>query len=128
MLPPSSRLCKKIFSPLYIPSFNDSYCYDTNLFLTRCNLFTNLHGVTYQKIKIFVITAVGNSELTKVTWFFFIHVSVHLDSELKRSNKMQQSADIYLLQNHSTCFGCLSRPSSGVQKTVTAASGTGHIT
>ena len=39
---------------------------------------------------------------------------------------MQQYADIYLLQNHSTCFGCLSHPSSGGHKTVTAASGTGH--
>jgi hypothetical protein len=39
---------------------------------------------------------------------------------------MQQYAGIYLLQNHSTCFGCLSHPSSGVHKTVTAASGTGN--
>ena len=41
---------------------------------------------------------------------------------------MQQYADIYLLQSHSTCFGCPSHPSSGVQKTVIAASGTGHNT
>ena len=41
---------------------------------------------------------------------------------------MQQFAGIYLLQNYSTCFGCPSHPSSGVSKTVTAASGTGHIT
>ena len=39
---------------------------------------------------------------------------------------MQQYAGIYLLQNHSTCFGCPSHPSSGEHKTVTAASGTGH--
>jgi len=39
---------------------------------------------------------------------------------------MQQNAGIYLLQNYSTCFGCPSHPSSGVHKTVTAASGTGH--
>jgi len=39
---------------------------------------------------------------------------------------MQQYADIYLLQSHSTCFGCHSTPSSGVLKTVTATSGTGH--
>jgi len=39
---------------------------------------------------------------------------------------MQQYAGIYLLQNHSTCFGCPSHLSSGVHKTVTAASGTGH--
>jgi hypothetical protein len=45
---------------------------------------------------------------------------------LIRSDKMQQYAGIYLLQNYSTCFGCPSHPSSGVHKTVTAASGTGH--
>ena len=48
------------------------------------------------------------------------------NSILKRSNKMQQYAGIYLLQNHSTCFRCPTHPSSGVDKTVTAASGTGH--
>jgi len=37
---------------------------------------------------------------------------------------MQQYASIYLLQNHSTCFGRPSHPSSGVHNTVTAASGT----
>ena len=31
-----------------------------------------------------------------------------------------------LLQDHSTRFGCCPHPSSGVQKTVTAAFGTGH--
>ena len=45
---------------------------------------------------------------------------------LIRSNKMQQYAGIYLLQNYSTCFGCPLHPSSGVQKTETAASGTDH--
>jgi len=35
---------------------------------------------------------------------------------------MQQYAGVYLLQNYSTCFGCLSHPSSGVYQTVTAAS------
>jgi len=39
---------------------------------------------------------------------------------------MQQYAGIYLLHNPFTCFGCPSHPSSGVHKTVTAASGTGH--
>ena len=47
---------------------------------------------------------------------------------LIRSNKMQQYAGVYLLQIYSTCFGRLSHPSSGVHKTVTAASGTGNIT
>ena len=57
---------------------------------------------------------------------FYIHGSVHRNSMLIRSNKMQQYAGIYLLQNHSTRSGCPSHPSSGVQRTVTAASGTGH--
>ena len=39
---------------------------------------------------------------------------------------MQQYADIYLLLNYCTCFGRPSRPSSGVHKTVVAASGTNH--
>ena len=46
-------------------------------------------------------------------------------------NKIQKDATdagIYLLHNYSTCFGYLSHPSSGVHKTVTAASGTGPIT
>ena len=33
-----------------------------------------------------------------------------------------------ILQVHSTCFGCQPHPSSGVHKTVTAASGTGAAT
>ena len=57
---------------------------------------------------------------------FYIQGSVHRDSILIRSNKMQEYAGIYLLQNHSTCFGCPSHLSSGVHKTITAASGTGH--
>ena len=39
---------------------------------------------------------------------------------------MQQYADIYLLLNYSTCFGLPSVPSSGIHKTVVAASGTDH--
>ena len=45
--------------------------------------------------------------------------------------KIQQDATdagIYLLQNYSTCFGYLAHPLSGVHQTLTAASGTGHIT
>jgi hypothetical protein len=45
---------------------------------------------------------------------------------LIRSNEMQQYAGIYLLQNHSTCFGCPSSPSSGVYNTLTAVFGAGH--
>ena len=51
---------------------------------------------------------------------------MHLNSRLNKSNEMQQYADIYLLLNYSICFGRPSRPSSGVHKTVVAASGTDH--
>ena len=49
---------------------------------------------------------------------FYICSSVHRNSRLQKSNKMQQYADIYLLLNYSTCFGRPSRPSSGVHKTL----------
>ena len=38
-----------------------------------------------------------------------------------------QSNLFIILQVHCTCFGCQLHPSSGVHKTVTTASGTGHI-
>ena len=57
---------------------------------------------------------------------FYIRGSVHRNSRLKRSNELQLYVDIYLLLNYSTCFGLPSRPSSGVHKTVAAASGTDH--
>ena len=38
-----------------------------------------------------------------------------------------QNSLFIILQVHSTCFGCLTHPSSGVHRTVTTASGTGHI-
>jgi len=56
------------------------------------------------------------------------HTGEEKHAELKKFNEMQQYADIYLLLNYSTCFGCPSRPSSGVHKTVVAASGTDHTT
>jgi len=38
-----------------------------------------------------------------------------------------QNSLFIILQVHSTCFACQPHPSSGVRKTVTTASGTGHI-
>jgi len=49
-----------------------------------------------------------------------------IELRLKKSNEMKQYTDIYLLLNYSTCFGRPSHPSSGVHKTVVAASGTDH--
>jgi len=56
----------------------------------------------------------------------YIYGSVHRNPILTRSDKMHQYASIYLLQNHSTCFGYPSHPSSGIHNTLTTASGTGH--
>ena len=57
---------------------------------------------------------------------FYICSSMHRNSRLKKSNKVQLYTDNYLLLNYSTCFGRPSHPSSGVHKTVVAASGTDH--
>ena len=58
---------------------------------------------------------------------FYICSSMHRNSRLNKSNKMQRYTDIYLQLNYSTCFGRPSRPSSGVHRTVVAACGTDHI-
>ena len=73
-----------------------------------------------------VETPTSSSDLRLLLNLLYIHGSVHRDSVLIRSNKMQQYTGIYLLQVYSTYFGRPSRPSSGIQKPVTAASGTGH--
>jgi len=64
--------------------------------------------------------------MVKVCAVFYLCSSVHRNSRLNKSDKMQLYADIYLLLSYSTCFGRSSRPSSGVHKTVVAASGTDH--
>ena len=48
-----------------------------------------------------------------------ISITVHWDAT--------QSSLFIILQVHSTCFGCPPHPSSGVHKTVSTDSGTGHI-
>ena len=69
---------------------------------------------------------VGRNYLTIACLGIYICGTVHRNSRLKKANEMQQYADIYLLLNYSTCFGRSSRPSSGVHKTVFAATGTDH--
>ena len=63
-------------------------------------------------------------------WYTFFLYARFCASSLYITKIQQDATDagIYLLQNYSTCFGCLSHPSSEVRYTVTAASGTGHIT
>jgi hypothetical protein len=73
-----------------------------------------------------VINIISLQKWLETTSSFYVCGSVHHNSKLTRSNKMQQYAGIYLLLKHSKCFGCASHPSTGVHKTVIAASGTGH--
>ena len=59
---------------------------------------------------------------------FYVYVSVHRWSILIIVERdTTQSSLFIILQVHSTCFACQPHPSSGVHKTVTTASGTGHI-
>ena len=76
-------------------------------------------GISYSK-------CFGGATQLMTYSILYIHGSVHRNFILISSNKLQYYAGIYLLQNQSTCFGCPSHPSSGVHKTVTAASGIDH--
>ena len=59
---------------------------------------------------------------------YYVYGSVHRCSVLIIVQRdATQSSLFIILQVHSTCFGCQPHPSSGIHKTVTAASGTGHI-
>ena len=58
--------------------------------------------------------------------FLYIRDSIHRDSILIRSNKMQQYAGIYLLQNHSHISVVHRTHHQEYIKTVIEISGTGH--
>jgi len=59
---------------------------------------------------------------------FYVHGSVHRLSILIIVQRDATQISLFIiLQVHSTCFGGQLRPSSGVHKTVTTASGSGHI-
>ena len=51
----------------------------------------------------------GHTVDREIFYKFYICGSVYRNFRLKKSNKMQQFADIYLLLNYSTCFGRPSR-------------------
>ena len=59
---------------------------------------------------------------------FYVYGSVHRWSILIIVQRdATQSGLFIILQVHPTCFGCQPHPSLGVHKTVTTASGNGHI-
>jgi len=56
------------------------------------------------------------------------HANVHSAAILITVQRDATQRSLFIiLQVHSTFFGCQPHPSSGVHKTVTTASGTGHI-
>jgi len=60
---------------------------------------------------------------------FYVYGSVHRWSILITVQRdATQSSLFIILQVHSTCFWCWPHPSSGIHRTVTTASGSGHIT
>ena len=65
--------------------------------------------------------------ITNIT-VYYVYGSVHRWSILIIVQRdATQSSLFIILQIHSTCFGCQPHPISGVHKTITTASGTGHI-
>ena len=83
------------------------------------NYTASHEATTYRTVK-----DPAGSQTLNIHLKFYIRCSVCRNSRLKKSNKMQQYADVYLLLNYCTCFGRPSRSSSVVHKTVVAASGT----
>ena len=108
---------------------------------TQPHLFLLKHDCMFRSTQTIITQPLQNfhcippyfESIVTVAWWwceqietFYISSSVHRNSRLKKPNKMQQYADIYILLNYSTCFGCPSHPSSGVHKTLVATSGTDH--
>ena len=115
--PYTIELTENIHSAVYCISQNTSCRSTWNVRRTVESIFS-----IWCNVAVLFVMCVASSLLLLVVWNLCNISSIIFI----RSNKMQQYAAIYLLQNHSACFGCPSHPSSGVHKTVTAASGTGH--
>ena len=99
-----------------------TYATEDSLFLTAALLSLGL----LESLRLFSNMYLLHAGIHKSSFFLYICSSVHRNSRLKESNKMQQYADVYLLLNYCTCFGHPLHPSLGVHKNVVAASGTDH--
>ena len=60
-------------------------------------------------------------------FYVYVYGSLHRCLLIIVQRDATQSSLFIILQVHSTCFRCQPHPSSGVNKTVTTASGTDHI-
>ena len=92
------------------------------LFTRRLELILHLEKNTYRTLP----TRFGQTSLTTTVWSFMYSWFRASSLCINKIKQDATDASIYLLQSYSTCFGCLSHPSSGVHQTVTAASGTGR--
>jgi len=75
-------------------------------------MFRSTQTIITQPLQNFHCIPPYSERIVTVAWWwceqietFYICSSVHRNSSFKKSNKVQQYADIYLLLNYSTCFG-----------------------
>jgi len=74
------------------------------------------------------VSLVNRDTPSLVSYFFYVCISLHRWSIVVLVQRdATQSSLFIILQVHSTRFGCQPHPSSRVHRTVTTASGTGHI-
>jgi len=73
----------------------------------------------WQKYFPLILVLSDATNIRNLKWLWNIFMLVQRDET--------QSRLFIILQIHCTCYGCQPHPSSGVHKTVTTASGTGHI-
>ena len=69
-----------------------------------------------------IVTLLGNRSLLLISKTEFNRKSILIIVQ----RDITQSSQFIILHVHSTCFGCQPHPPSGVYKTVTTASSTGH--
>jgi hypothetical protein len=70
----------------------------------------------------------SDRQTINIIFEFYVYGSVHRWSILVIAQRDSAQSSLYINpQAHSTCFGCQPQPSSGVHKTITTASSTGHI-
>jgi len=75
-----------------------------------------------------ISTVLFREHVIQTVKFVYVYGSMHRWSILITVQRdATQNSLFIILQVHSTCFGCQQHPSSGVHKTVTTASRTGHI-
>jgi len=98
----------------------------------KCNVFTVVHTVSLRLVVLLICFRVHSLRIVQVTIVFkimcflclwFRTSLIYINNCPARCNTKQS----IFLQIHSTCFGCQPHPSSGLLKTVTTASGNGHI-